>query len=62
MKNIKHLKINIAIMNGPNIKEIKQIKFDTSEFIEIPLFNNKKIYNRAKAKEELRQLEKEIDL
>ena len=53
MKNIKHLKINVAIMNGPNIKGTKQIKFDILEFIEMPLFNNK-----IKAKKDLRQLEK----
>lgn len=49
--------VNVAIMQGTNI-EARQLEFDMSDCIEIPLTDNRK-YNRAKVKKEWEKKAKE---
>lgn len=48
--------INIAIMQGADIKEAQNLEFDVSDCIEIPLKCDDKKYNRAKVKREFQKI------
>lgn len=44
--------INVAIMEGASVKKAQSIAIDMSDYIEIPLEDDNKKYNRAKVKRE----------
>lgn len=65
-EELREYKMNFAIMNGSTIVDCGSLNlfnfdFDKEDCITIPLKNNNKQYNRAKAKKELRELIEEYE-